>query len=260
MEVGGRELHSGRVFRAGSNDVNSGSVFQGVCMKKGFTLIELMIVIAIIAIIAAIAIPGLLRARIASNERNASASLKSVVTGEENFKSNDLDRNNVGDYWTGDIAGLYCLQVVATQNAISALNDIGVASADIFQNGNAYANANVTYNNALLLTPSPKSGYCYQACILNQQNIPAVAYAGNTGDGFAVHDFGKFGFMAMPVAWDSTGNHVFIVNEGASVFRRDFGAGTLAPVFGVQQATWEGATAVDYPSAATISASWNKVE
>ena len=48
--------------------------------EKGFSLIELLIVVAIILIIAAIAIPNLLRARMAANESSAAASERTLVT------------------------------------------------------------------------------------------------------------------------------------------------------------------------------------
>jgi prepilin-type N-terminal cleavage/methylation domain-containing protein len=48
--------------------------------NKGFSLIELLIVVAIILIIAAIAIPNLLRSRIAANEASAVGSLRSLNT------------------------------------------------------------------------------------------------------------------------------------------------------------------------------------
>jgi type IV pilus assembly protein PilA len=52
---------------------------------KGFSLIELLIVVAIILIIAAIAIPNLLRAKIAANESSAVGSMRTISTSEVTY-------------------------------------------------------------------------------------------------------------------------------------------------------------------------------
>lgn len=55
--------------------------------SPGFSLIELLIVVAIILIIAAIAIPNLLRARIAANESSAASSVRQMATAEISYNS-----------------------------------------------------------------------------------------------------------------------------------------------------------------------------
>jgi len=69
----------------------------------GFTLIELMIVIAIIAIIAAIAIPNLLAAKVNANETAAIATLRNLVSSEAQISVAsriDTDNDGKGEYGT----------------------------------------------------------------------------------------------------------------------------------------------------------------
>ena len=69
--------------------------------RQGFTLVEIMIVVAIIALLAAIAVPNLMRARHNANEGAALGTIRTVATAAESFRAVQTPRA-----WPADLAAL----------------------------------------------------------------------------------------------------------------------------------------------------------
>ncbi len=74
--------------------------------EQGFTLVEIMIVVAIIALLAAIAIPNVLRGRTSANESASIGNLRALVSSLEMARSvNQAYPNNVATAWTDTMYG-----------------------------------------------------------------------------------------------------------------------------------------------------------
>jgi prepilin-type N-terminal cleavage/methylation domain-containing protein len=214
---------------------------------KGFTLIELMIVIAIIAIIAAIAIPGLLQSQRASNERNASASLKTIGTAQADFRSNDRNDDGINNFLVADIQGLYTIIPGGGTDMIKLIEP-AVARADC---------SVAAHNAAALGTQTPKAGYWYTQ--LDQyQDSGGVATNYDTAQPVAGFSLSKFGAAAVPDAYGSSGNLIFIMNEDATIYKRDARrAGYAADMNGTP--VDQGALLV-FPYSPTAGNTWSQMD
>jgi prepilin-type N-terminal cleavage/methylation domain-containing protein len=152
--------------------------------QKGFSLIELLIVVAIILIIAAIAIPNLMRARMAANEASAVGSVRTIVTGEISYQAANWYNGTTAIGFSAKLSDLGTSGACATGGAPTS-----TATCLI---DNVLATANVA--------TSPKSGYYF--------SYSPVA-SGGSNNGFEVH--GK------PAQPGQTGNRYFFGDQSGVI-------------------------------------------
>lgn len=170
--------------------------------RRGFTLIELMIVLAIIALIAAIAIPNMMRARMATNEATAVAACKTYAEAQDLYRRTDYDQDGVLEYAT-------------SFKGNNSLFEQNAGSGDLGLVDNSFANAAGEPS-----TVPAKSGYVFQ--ILTGQGANAPGGSQN----YLVNSNMTMGYAlsAVPTNYDNSGRNSFQINATGNVYQSDRGS------------------------------------
>src|SRR6188768_3301252 len=139
--------------------------------NSGFTLIELMIVVAIIAIIASIAIPKLLSARLSANEAAAISTLRSVSSAQAQVQSSgsiDSDADGSGEYaYFGELSG-----VMPLRDNIAGVAAIGANLLTPSIMSTAFGN--MSQDPAATGGIVVRSGYCFEMFLPDAGSAPTV--------------------------------------------------------------------------------------
>jgi len=178
--------------------------------KAGFTLIELMIVIAIIAIIASVAIPKLISARLAANEAAAIGTLRTISTAQAAFRSTsavDTDGDGAGEHgYLAELSGGVPMRV-CTAGAPAAGGASDFLMPSIVPPGMGLVQAGLV----------SRAGYFFQMWLpdVTYAGIPEMPNGGCTGVPFPDPNTSEVAWCcyAWPMEAGGTGNRAFFINQ-----------------------------------------------
>lgn len=180
----------------------------------GFTLIELMIVIAIIAIVASAAVPHLLSSRIAANETSAISTMRNLATSQAEFmtsKAIDVDTDGAGEFGTfGEMSGATLLNARGVGPG-AVLNPPILSSKFQAIDGQGRAR---------------KSGYLFLIFLPNAAAAGVAEVAGGgPGAGLDANNCEMYWCCyAWPVQDGTTGKRAFFVNHSGEILQTSMDA------------------------------------